>query len=258
MLLAIDVGNTNATVGCVDGGEVRCLFRMASDISKTEYEYASAMYNILNFNGVSCDIFTGAIASSVVPPLTSVFKRAAGIITGFEAVIVGAGIKTGLNILIDDPAQLGSDMVAAAVAARAAYEPPVIVVDMGTATKLFVLNEKGGFIGGAIYPGVALSMNALSSGTSQLPKVPIEAPKKCVSANTIDCMKSGAIFGSASMIDGMVERFEREMGRTANVVATGGLADGIYQHCNRDIIYDPHLILRGLEIIFDKNRKKTA
>jgi len=256
MLLAIDVGNTNATVGCVNGGEVGCVFRMASDISRTESEYASTMYNILNFNGINGDTFRGAIVSSVVPPLTPVFKRAVNTVTGFEPVVVGAGVKTGLNILIDDPAQLGSDMVAAAVAARTIYDLPVIVVDMGTAAKLFVINEKAGFIGGAIYPGIGLSMNALSSGTSQLPKVPIEAPKKCISANTIDCMKSGAIFGSASMIDGMIDRFEQEMGKKANIIATGGLADVVYQHCKREIIYDPDLILKGLEMIFDKNIKK--
>jgi len=255
MLLAIDVGNTNVTAGCVDGGAVKCVFRLASDIARTEYEYASAIDGILRFNRVDRAGFTGAAVSSVVPPLTPVFKRAAGLLTGREAVVVGAGIKTGLNILIDDPAQLGGDIVAAAVAARAYYEPPVIVADLGTATKLFVINENGGFIGGAIYPGVALSMNALSGGTSQLPRVTVEAPKKCISANTVDCMKSGAIFGNASMIDGMAERFEQELGRRANVVATGGLADVIYQHCKRKIIYDPDLILRGLEIIYIKNRK---
>lgn len=258
MLLAIDVGNTNITVGCVDGGEAACVFRMASDISKTEYEYASSMKNIVEFNGMDCGALSGVAVSSVVPPLTPVFRRAAKLLTGAEPIVVGAGIKTGLNILIDDPAQLGSDMVAAAVAARAFYELPVIVVDMGTATKIFVIDGNAGFIGGAIYPGVALSMDALSKGTSQLPRVPVEAPKRCISANTVDCMKSGAIFGSAAMIDGMAERFEEELGHRANVVATGGLADIIYKHCKRDIVYDPILVLRGLEIIYGKNIKKGS
>ena len=257
MLLAIDAGNSNITVGCVDGGGARCVFRMASDIKKTEFEYASAMKNIFEFNDIDCGGLTGAAVSSVVPPLTHTFARAARMLCGADAVVVGAGIKTGLNILIDDPAQLGSDMVAAAVAARAMYEPPVIVVDMGTATKLFVVTENAGFIGGAIYPGVSLSMDALSRGTAQLPGVPIEAPKKCISANTIDCMKSGAIFGSASMIDGMCERFERELGRKASVVATGGLAGEIYAHCTRKIIYEPNLVLLGLAIIYEKNRKNS-
>ena len=258
MLLAIDVGNTNVTVGCIENGIVKCVFRMASDISKTESEYAATMHNILSFNGIGGGAFKGVAASSVVPPLTNVFRRAACLVTGHEAVVVGAGVKTGLNILIDDPAQLGSDMVAAAVAARACYELPVIVVDLGTAIKLFVIDEKAGFVGGAIFPGVALSMNALSNGTSQLPKVPVEAPRKCISTNTVDCMKSGAIFGNASMIDGMAGRFEQELGRRANIIATGGLADAVYRHCKRELIYDPDLILKGLEIIYEKNTKKGA
>ena len=256
MLLAIDVGNSNIAAGCVINGEIVCVFRMASDISKTEDEYTAAMKNILEFNSIDCGKFTGAVIASVVPPLTGTINRAAKMLTGSDAVIVGAGVKTGLNILIDDPAQLGGDMVAAAVAVRVSYGLPVIVVDLGTATKLFVIDENASFVGGAIFPGAELSMNALSAGTSQLPRVPIEAPKKHISANTVDCMKSGAIFGNAAMIDGMVERFESELGKKANIVATGGLADGIYQHCRRDIIYDPYLILRGLEIIYDKNKKK--
>ncbi|MCL2060204.1 MAG: type III pantothenate kinase [Oscillospiraceae bacterium] len=256
MLLAIDVGNSNIVIGCLDGGDIKLAFRLRTDILQTEDEYASNISGILAFNGIPRDEFGGAIISSVVPPVTGAIRGAVKMLAGLDALVVGAGVKTGLNILIDDPAQLGGDIVAAAVAAAVAYEPPVIVVDMGTATKIMALSKNAGFIGGAIFPGVALSMNALSSGTSQLPKVPIEAPKRCISANTVDCMKSGAIFGNASMIDGMIDRFEDELGGKATTVATGGLAGAIYKHCRHDIAYDPYLVLRGLGIIHGRNRKK--
>jgi len=256
MLLAIDAGNSNITVGCINSGEIVCVFRIATEISKTEHEYAASIKSILDFNLNDNYDFTGAVIASVVPPLTGILYRTVKMLTGYDAVVVGAGIKTGLNILLDDPGQLGSDIVAAAVSARVSYKLPVIVVDMGTATKLFVINENSGFAGGAIFPGIGLSMNALSAGTSQLPKVPIEAPKKCISANTIDCMKSGAIFGTASMIDGMAERFEYELGKKASIVATGGHAEAIYRHCKCGIVYDPHLILRGMEILYEKNIKR--
>ncbi|MDR0490187.1 MAG: type III pantothenate kinase [Oscillospiraceae bacterium] len=255
MILAIDVGNTNIVVGCIDDGEIMRVCRLYTNISKTGDEYAAEMKSILDFHDVRFEEISGAIISCVVPPLTRVMKSAVKLLTGTDAIIVGAGVKTGMNILIDDPAQLGADMVATAVGALATYSTPIIIIDMGTATKMFALNKAGGFIGGAILPGVALSMNALAAGTSQLPRVPIEAPAKCISANTIDCMKSGAIFGNASMIDGMTQRFEEDLGEQANIVATGGLAEAVYRYCKREIVHDPNLILRGLWIIYQKNKK---
>jgi len=258
MILALDVGNTNIVVGCIDDGKILYEFRISTNIARTADEYAIQICNILGFHGTDRTKITGAVISCVVPPLTGVFRNAIRQLAGVDAVIVGAGVKTGMNILIDDPAQLGSDMVAAAVGALATYTLPVIIVDMGTATKMFVLNSSGGFIGGAIMPGVALSMKALSTGTSQLPRVPIEAPEKAISANTIDCMKSGAIFGAASAIDGMSEHFEAELGTQAQIVATGGLAEAVYHYCKRNVVYDPHLILRGLCIIYEKNKRNRT
>ena len=255
MILALDIGNTNIVAGCLDGGEIIRVFKLSTTV-KTEDEYAADIKSILDFHGVAHTDITGAVISSVVPPLTGVLRSAVKLLAGVNAIVVGAGVKTGMNILIDDPAQLGSDMVATAVGALATYTPPLIIVDLGTATKMCVLDKNGGFIGGAVLPGVALSVGALSAGTSQLPKVPIEAPLKCISTNTIDCMKSGAVFGAAAMIDGMAERFEAELGQPAQIVATGGLADVICRHCKRDIALDPHLILRGLGIIYEKNLKR--
>ena len=256
MILAIDIGNTNTVIGCIDGDEILRVFRVSTNIARTADECAVALEGLLDFHALELTKINGAIISCVVPPLTHVFKDAVKLLAGTNAIVVGAGVKTGMNILIDDPAQLGGDMVATAVGALASYTAPIIVVDMGTATKMYVISEEGSFIGGAIAPGLSISLNALSSGTSQLPRVPIEAPAKCISANTIDCMKSGAVFGAASMIDGMIERFEEELGAQAQIVATGGLADAVYRHCKHDIIHDPHLILRGLGIIYEKNTRK--
>ena len=260
MILAIDVGNTNIVIGCIENGEISRVFRLYTNNSKTADEYAMEIKSILDFHGAMGDPIAGgkidgSVISCVVPPLTTVLKNAVKILLGVDAVVVGAGIKTGMNILIDDPGQLAADMVATAVGALGTYAMPAIIVDMGTATKMLVLDKNGNFIGGAILPGIAMSMNALSAGTSLLPRVPIEAPARCISANTIDCMKSGAIFGAASMIDGMVERFEDELGEKTRVVATGGLSDAIYKHCKREVTHDPNLILRGLGIIYEKNKK---
>jgi len=256
MLLAIDVGNSNTVIGCIDNNEISHVFRMVTDMSKTEYEYTVGIKNILEFEGISCDRFDGAIVASVVPPLVNVLKAAVRRLTGHNPVVVGAGVKTGMNILIDNPAQLGSDLVADGVAAIASYQLPVIVFDMGTATTISVIDQNAGFLGGALYPGLALSMNALSRGTSQLPKVPIEAPDRVICANTIDCMKSGAIFGTASMVDGMIDRIEEELGMKCTIVATGGLSSRIVRYCKHEIIHDENLLLRGLGIIYEKNKRK--
>ena len=255
MILALDVGNTNITVGCLADGDVMRVFRIYTNIGRTADEYAVQINYLLEFHGIDRMAITGAVISSVVPPLTSALIDAVKQLAGVGAIVVGAGVKTGLNILTDDPAQLGGDIVATSVGALARYPLPTIIVDLGTATKMFVLNKKGSFIGGAILPGVTLSMNALAAGTSQLPRIPIEAPAKSISANTIDCIKSGVILGAASAIDGMAERFEAQLGEPATIVATGGFAEPVYRHCKRNIVYDPNLILRGLGIIYYKNAR---
>jgi type III pantothenate kinase len=256
MLLAIDIGNSNVVIGCLDAdNRVVAQFRMVTDLKKTDDEYASGMKTILAFNGVDCTAFEGAIICSVVPPLTEIFRNAVLSVTGHRALVVGAGIKTGLNILIEDPASLGSDLVAVSVGAMMDYELPAIVLDMGTATTITVVDKGNKFLGGAIVPGVALSINALSSGTSLLQKVPIEAPSKCISTTTKDCMQSGAVYGNAAMIDGMVDRFEQELGSKATVVATGGIASKIIPYCKHHVVYDENLLLRGLGIIYKKNKR---
>lgn len=255
MILAIDVGNTHIVIGCIDGLEIRNISRMATNILRTEIECAIKIRQLLEFDGIDHAGFEGAIISSVVPPLTGTLRSAVKILTGHSALVVGSGIKTGLNILIDNPAQLGSDLVAAGVAAVHSYALPVIVFDMGTATTISVIDENSNFLGGAIVPGLALSLNALSSGTSQLPKIPIEAPRRCISTNTIDCMKSGGVLGTAAMMDGMVDRIQEELGKKASVVATGGISRHVVPYCRREIIHDEDLLLRGLALIYAKNKK---
>ena len=255
MLLAIDIGNSNVVIGCLDeNNQTTALFRMVTDLKKTEDEYAAGMKTILEYSGMDLSAFEGAIICSVVPPLTEIFHMAVERIIGCNALVVGAGIKTGLNIMIENPATLGSDIVAASVAAMQEFPQPVIVIDMGTATTITVVDKGNRFIGGAIVPGVALSMNALSSGTSLLQNVPIEAPKKTLCSTTIECMQSGAVFGNAALLDGMIDRFEQELGCEASVVATGGIAAKIIPHCRHKIVYDENLLLRGLGMIYKKNK----
>ena len=257
MLLAIDIGNSNVVIGCLDeNNRTTQLFRMVTDLKKTEDEYAAGMKNILQYSGVDLSAFEGAIICSVVPPLTEIFRLAVEKVIGCNALIVGAGIKTGLNIMIENPTTLGSDIVAGSVAAMTEFPLPVIVIDMGTATTITVVDTGNRFLGGAIVPGVALSMNALSSGTSLLQKVPIEAPKKALSSTTIECMQSGAVFGNAALLDGMIERLEQELGKKTTVVATGGIAAKIIPHCKHEILYDENLLLRGLGILYNKNKRK--
>ena len=255
MILAVDIGNTHVVMGCIENSEIKYIARMTTDVKKTENEYAITIKQLLEFNHIDYCSFEGAIISSVVPPITGTMKTAIRILTGIDALVVGAGIKTGLNIRIDNPAQLGSDLVVGAVAALSLYKPPMTILDMGTATTISVIDAKGTYMGGAIIPGLVLSLTALSSGTSQLPKVPIEAPDRCIGANTIDCMKSGGVFGTAAMIDGMIERIEGELGTKTCVIATGGLSKSVLPHCKHDIIYNENLLLHGLEIIYRKNQK---
>ena len=255
MLLAIDIGNSNVVIGCLnENNETIKLFRMVTDLKKTDDEYAAGIKTILEYSGLELTGFEGAIICSVVPPLTDIFRSAVENITGCKALVVGTGVKTGLNIMIENPGTLGSDIVAASVAALMEYPLPVMVFDMGTATTITVVDKGNKFIGGAIVPGVALSMNALSSGTSLLQKVPIEAPKKCISSTTIECMQSGAIYGNAALLDGMIDRFQEELGCGCALVATGGIAAKIVPHCRHKIIYDENLLLRGLGIIYKKNK----
>lgn len=254
MILAIDIGNSNIVIGCIDKTKTYFVDRLATDIQKTSAEYAILFKNILELNDITKNDIDGAIISSVVPPISNTIIQAIKKVTGITAMIIGPGVKTGLNIKIDNPAQLGSDLVVAAVAAMNEYPLPLIIIDMGTATTISCVDSSGSYLGGAIIPGVMVSLESLTSRTSQLPKIGLEAPKKVIGSNTIDCMKSGLVLANASMLDGMIERMEGELGKKATIVATGGLSQFIIPHCKYDIIYNDTLLLKGLWLIYHKNQ----
>ncbi|MEE0264520.1 MAG: type III pantothenate kinase [Acutalibacteraceae bacterium] len=257
MILALDIGNTNIVLGCVDKhNKVSSLFRIKTDISRTSWQYAVEINSMLSLCNVDKGMLHGCIISSVVPPLTGIIKQAVQIVADLEPMVVGPGIKTGLNIALDNPAQTGSDLVVDAVATIKQYKLPAIIFDMGTATTVSVIDADKTYIGGMIIPGIMISQEALTSRTSQLPKISLEAPKKIIGKNTIDCMKSGAVYGNAAMIDGIIERIEQELGQRATVIATGGLSSSIMPFCKRDdIIVDNDLLLKGLRILYDKNKQ---
>lgn len=256
MLLAIDMGNTNITIGAFSGDTKIFVSRLATDRARTGDQYAVELLNIFKLYGITPADFSGAIISSVVPELTGAIAEAAEKTAGFKPMLLGPGLKTGINILTDNPAQVGADLVAGAVAANALYKLPCLVVDLGTATKISVIDENGAFCGCTISSGVAISLEALAQRTSQLPNISLTAPNAVIGKNTVDSMQAGTVFGAAAMIDGLCDRIEQELGVTAGtIVATGGLAREIVKTCRHDVIYNGELILEGLIIIYNKNIK---
>ena len=253
MILAIDVGNTNIVLGCIESGKILNIVRIQTAPKTTADEYVIKVKNILEIYGIDPRGFEGAIMSSVVPPVTGKLQRAIKFLTGHECMMVGPGMKTGLNVRIDDPGTLAGDIVVGSVAAMSCYGTPCIVLDMGTATTIVAVDSRGAYLGGAIIPGVKLSYSALSAGTSLLPEISITAPKKCIATNTVDSMRSGAVFGTAAMIDGMIERMEAELGEKCVIVATGGIAEFITPYCHHEILCDNDLLLKGLWILYKKN-----
>lgn len=253
MLLAIDMGNTNIDIGCIEGEKIYFVERISTSNFKTELEYLVDLKTIMELHDISAFDITGAIISSVVPQLTLVIKAAIEKLIKITPLIVGPGLKSGINILIDNPSQLGSDRVVDAVAALNEYGAPLINIDMGTATTICVVDKNRNYIGGQILPGVKVSLDSLVNRTSQLPRISLEAPKKIIGKNTIDGMKSGIIIGQAACIDGMIERIWEELGYQTTVVATGGLAGSIIPYCKTKIICDNELSLKGLNIIYHKN-----
>ena len=204
--------------------------------------------------GIDSRGFEGAIISSVVPSVTEALKEAVKKLTGLDCMVVGPGMRTGMNVRIDDPGTLAGDLVVGSVAAMNFYGSPAIVLDMGTATTMVVIDQNRCYRGGAILPGVKLSYAALAAGTSLLPDISIAPPKKCIATNTVDSMRSGAVFGTAAMLDGMIDRMEAELGYPCTVIATGGLASSITPYCKRKIICDDDLLLKGLWYLYQKNK----
>lgn len=255
MILAIDIGNTNIVVGCIDEKKTIFIERLSTIKNKMEVEYALDIKGIFEIHGIDAKKLEGAIISSVVPQITGIVKDACEKIINKKVMVVGPGIKTGLNIMIDNPGQLGSDLVADAVAGVAEYKAPMIIFDLGTATTASVINEKGVYVGGFIIPGMNTSLNALTANASQLQGISLDAPNRLIGKNTIECMKSGMIYGTASMLDGIVERVEEEFGQPITAIATGGLAKKVVPFCKKEMILDDDLLLKGLRVIYNKNKE---
>ncbi|MFR8853616.1 MAG: type III pantothenate kinase [Oscillospiraceae bacterium] len=256
MILAIDIGNTNIVLGCFDQEKLIFRERISSNRVATDLEYAAMIKTALEMYGAAPGQVTGAILSSVVPPITDTLKRAVEKMTGVKVMVIGPGIKTGLSIQIDNPAQLGSDLVADAVGGISEYPLPQIIIDMGTATTFSVIDKNRAYIGGMITTGMAVSAEALARNTSQLSKVDFEKPRKLIGTNTVDCIKSGIMYTTACGLDGMIERIEEELGEKCTVIATGGLAPLIMPLCRRKMILDEDLILKGLLSVYKNNTSR--
>lgn len=253
MVLCIDIGNSNIVLGGFEKDELSFVSRISTDTAKTEDEYASIILDVLSLRSVDKKLIDGCVISSVVPPLNPAIKKAVKFAFGIDSLLVEPGIKTGLGIHCDNPASVGSDIICACVAANKLYSSPCLVIDMGTATKMSLIDKNGTFVGVSIIPGVIMGLKALSSGTAQLPQVSLEAPAHLIGKNTVDSMKSGVVYGNASMIDGMIDRFCEETGEKLNIIATGGLCETITAFCKHNISTDEHLVLKGLNIIYQKN-----
>lgn len=257
MLLAVDIGNTNIVFGCVNENDEIVIFeRISTNHNATAAEYASLIKNILEMNDFRCSDIDDAVMSSVVPSVTNTVKEAIKKLFRVDVMIAGPGVKTGLNILIDNPKQLGSDQAVDAVAAINSYPVPLIIIDMGTATTVSVVDKNKNYLGGMIITGMGVATDALIKRTAQLPKIDFELPPNIIGRNTIDCMKSGVLYSNACALDGIIQRIEEELGEPCTAIATGGLASIVVPLCRKNIIVDPDLLIKGLTIIYRKNKKK--
>ena len=254
MLLAIDIGNTNIVIGIIQNDEILFKARIATDRLRTSDQYGVEIRNMLEAFNIRMSDITDCIIASVVPPVFNSVYTGVLKMTGKQPLVVGPGLKTGLNIHVDIPSQVGSDRIVAAVAALAEYKAPLVLIDMGTATTIEVVEPENVYMGGVIFPGVMVSLDSLTSRAAQLPGISLDKPKNIIGKNTVDCMRSGMMYGTAAMLDGMIDRMEEELGYSTTVVATGGLAHVVIPLCKHDIIIDDALLLKGLKIIYDKNR----
>lgn len=255
MILAVDIGNSNIVLGGIQGDTIAFEARLRTEPTKTSDEYCIDVKIILDVYGFKREDVEGSIISSVVPQVLNSIKTAIKKLTGKTALVVGPGLKTGLNIRVENPSQTGADLVVGSVAALREHKPPLIVVDMGTATTMTVLDESGALIGGCICPGVKISLDALTERTALLPGLQLDQPRKAIGRNTIDCMRSGIMMGNACMLDGMVRRMEEELGQKATIVITGGIAKFVAPLCKTSMIYDKDLLLKGLAFLYRENAK---
>ena len=255
MLLAIDLGNTNIKYGVFDGKKMVASFRVSSRISRTADEYGSVLVGLLANSGINKTDITGIIFSSVIPALNYTICHMCEFFFGISPLIVGPGIKTGLNIKADNPKEVGADIIVNSVSAFTKYGGPIVVIDFGTATTFDVINDKGELLGVVIAPGIKTSLEGLASKTAQLPMVELDAPKTVIGKNTKHCMQAGIIFGFAGLVDNIIKRIKKELKlQDIKVIATGGLGEIIAKQSDTISLVDRTLTLDGLKTIYDLNK----
>ena len=255
MLLALDVGNTNVTIGVYDGEELLFVSRMATDSARMEDQYAIELLDILGLHKEDREAITGAVLSSVVPKLTEYISAAVKRIFGFRPLVVSYESLEGLKISIRHPETTGPDLIAGYVAAKELYGCPCIVIDMGTATTITVIDKEGALLGGGIVPGVGISLDALTSRAALLSSISLDTPAHVIGRDTVECLQSGMVYGTASMLDGFCDRIEEELGYPCRVVATGGLAGQVVRCCRRKVELSDTLLLDGLKLIYDREKR---
>ncbi len=254
MLLTIDVGNTNLTLGLYKGDSLGPRWRLATDHERMPDEYGLQFVGLLSHAGVEEDEVSGICLASVVPPLTSKIVQACSIYLGQDPLIVDAGVKTGVRVRYEDPKAVGADRIADAAAVQHLYGGPACVVDFGTATTFDAISRDGDYLGGAISPGIGIAAEALFIRTAKLPRVDLQRPPNVIGSNTVYAMQSGLLFGYVALVEGMVERFRKELGRDMHVIATGGLAEILAVETDTIEVVAPWLTLDGLRIIWGMNR----
>ena len=258
MILAIDIGNTHMVLGCLDEkNKVIARFQMSSDLLETAHEYAAEMLQILHLEKVDPETICGAVISSVVPEVQRNVAKAVRILTGKDPLILGTGIRIGVEVdmnglTADD---IAGDLMATAVAAKAYYRLPAVIIDIGTATTVTAVNAAGAYIGGCILPGPNTALRGLEESTALLPAVTFAAPEHAIGKDTVSAMQSGIMYGSAGALDGILDRFIEEIGETPVILATGGMGKIIAPHCRHEIILDDALLLKGLGLIWKDNQQ---
>lgn len=255
MILTVDIGNTNIVFGIFDGEKIVLESRMDTDKNRMADQYAITLAQLFSLYKLKLSDIEGAVISSVVPPVSDQLKPAVKRVLGVDPIMVGAGVKTGLNIAIDDPSTLGADLACGGAAAKELYPLPCIVIDLGTASKVYAVDKNGAFIGGIIAPGIKISLEALANGTMSLPMISLEGKTPVIGTNTVESMRSGIMYGHAGMLDNFIDRFQEQLGKST-VVMTGGFGTLIKDYCRNEFVIDQQLVLKGLKIIYEKNRKK--